>query len=110
MGLLDGFLGGVVGGSMASVVGHIIEQHGGIQGVVSQFEQNGLGGTVKSWVSTGPNQPVSSEQVQQVLGPELLQQLAQRTGLPVQQLAEKLAEVLPVAVDKMTPNGTIPNA
>jgi len=80
-----------------------------VQGVVNQFEQNGLGATVKSWVGTGPNQPITPAQVHQGLGPELLQQLAAKSGLSVQELAEKLAQVLPQAVDKMTPNGTIPN-
>ena len=48
MGLLDGLLGGIVGAGMASVVSNILDQHGGLQGVVSQFEKNGLGSTVKS--------------------------------------------------------------
>jgi len=110
MGLFDGVLGGIVGAGMVSVVNGILEQQGGVQGVVNQFEQNGLGATVKSWVGTGPNQPITPAQVHQGLGPELLQQLAAKSGLSVQELAEKLAQVLPQAVDKMTPNGTIPNS
>ena len=110
MGMLDGLLGGLVGGGMASVVSQILEQHGGLQGVVSEFEQKGLGGTVQSWVSTGPNQPVSPDDLQRVLGPDLLQQLAEKTGLPVQELSRKLAEFLPQAVDGMTPTGRIPTA
>ena len=54
MGMLDGLLGGIVGAGMVSVVNNIIEKHGGLQGVVSEFERNGLGATVKSWVGTGP--------------------------------------------------------
>jgi uncharacterized protein YidB (DUF937 family) len=110
MGLFDGVLGGVVGAGMVSVVNGILEQHGGVQGIVNQFEQNGLGATVKSWVGTGPNQPITPAQVHQALGPDLLQQLAAKSGLPVQELAEKLSQILPQAVDKMTPNGTIPNS
>ena len=49
MGLFDGVLGGIVGGAMASVVNGILEQHGGVPGVVNQFEKNGLGATVRSW-------------------------------------------------------------
>ena len=108
MGMFDGLLGGVIGGAMVSVVNSIIEQHGGIQGIVGQFEKNGLGATVKSWVSTGANQPISSEDLQRALGPEMLQQLSQKTGMSVDDLARKLTEVLPVAIDKMTPNGTVP--
>ena len=110
MGMFDGLLGGVIGGAMVSVVNNIIEQHGGLQGVIGQFEQNGLGPTVKSWVSTGANHPISSEDLQRVLGPEMLQQLSQKTGMNVDDLARKLAEVLPVAVDKMTPDGTVPTS
>jgi uncharacterized protein YidB (DUF937 family) len=108
MGMFDGLLGGIVGGTMASVVNNILEQHGGLQGVVSQFETNGLGSTVRSWVSTGPNQPIAPADLQRVLGPAQLQQLSQKLGMSVEDLSAKLAEVLPVAVDKMTPTGTIP--
>src|SRR4051812_38499239 len=110
MGMFDGLLGGIVGAGMVSVVTNIIEQHGGVQGVVRQFEQSGLGATVSSWVGTGPNQPVSPDQMHQVVGPELLQQLAAKTGMSVQELAQKLAQVLPEAVDKLTPNGVIPRS
>lgn len=108
MGMFDGLLGGIIGGGMVSVVNNIIEQHGGLQAVVSQFEKNGLGSTVRSWVSTGPNQPIGAADLQRALGPELLQQLSQKSGMSVDDLAAKLAEVLPVAVDRMTPNGTVP--
>jgi uncharacterized protein YidB (DUF937 family) len=108
MGLLDGMLGGVVGAGMVSAVNGIIEKHGGVQGIVNEFERNGLGPTVRSWVGTGPNQPLSATDVHRVLGPELLQQLAAKTGLSVQDLTEKLSQVLPQAVDHLTPDGKIP--
>ena len=110
MGLLDGVLGGIVGAGMMTVVTGIIEKHGGVKGVVSEFERKGLGETVKSWVSTGPNQPISPDDVHKALGPDLLQQLSTKSGLSVQELAEKLSQVLPQAVDKLTPDGTIPKA
>ena len=110
MGMFDGILGGVVGAGMVSVVNGILEQHGGVQGVVSEFEKNGLGPTVRSWVGTGENQPISPGDVHRVLGPDLLQQLSARSGLSVQDLAEKLTHVLPKAVDHLTPDGTIPKA
>ena len=110
MGMFDGLLGGIVGAGMVSVVNNVLEQHGGVQGVVNQFEKNGLGPTVRSWVSTGPNQSVSPEDVHRTLGPELLQQLSQKSGMSVEELTEKLSHVLPQAVDKLTPDGTIPKA
>src|SRR6201997_3486414 len=110
MGMFDGLLGGIVGASMVSVVNGIIEQHGGLQGVVNEFEKNGLGPTVRSWVGTGPNQPISPEEVHKALGPDLLQQLSAKSGLSVPELTQKLAHVLPQAVDTMTPDGTIPKS
>ena len=108
MGLFDGLLGGIVGAGMVSVVNGILEQHGGLQGVVSAFEKNGFGPTVQSWVSTGPNQPISPDDVHKVLGPDLLQQLAAKSGLSIPDLTQRLSQMLPEAVDKMTPNGAIP--
>jgi uncharacterized protein YidB (DUF937 family) len=110
MGMLDGVLGGIVGAGMVSVVNGIIEQHGGLQGVVNQFETNGLGATVRSWVGTGPNQAISPEEVRRALGPDLLLQLSQKSGVSVEELTRKLSHVLPQAVDKLTPDGSIPNA
>jgi uncharacterized protein YidB (DUF937 family) len=108
MGMLDGLLGGIIGAGMVSVVNGIIEQHGGLQGVVSEFEKNGLGATVKSWVGTGPNQPISPDEGHKMLGADLLQQLSAKSGLSVQELAQKLSLVLPQAVDGLTPGGTLP--
>ena len=104
MGLLDGVFGGVVG----AVVTDVIRRNGGVQGVVNQFERQGFGPTVRSWVGTGPNQPIAPEHVEQVLGSELLQQMSAKTGIPVAELSQKLAQILPQAIDQMTPGGVIP--
>jgi uncharacterized protein YidB (DUF937 family) len=108
MGLLDAVIGGVVGAEMTSVVRQLIDRHGGVQGIVTQLEQQGLGPTVKSWISTGPNQPISPTQVHQAFGPGILSELAAKTGLNTQDLAAKLSQILPQVVDKLTPNGTVP--
>ena len=110
MGMFDGVLGGIVGAGMVSVVNNILEQHGGVQGIVNQFEKNGLGATVSSWVGTGPNQAISPADVHRTLGPDLLQQLSAKSGLSVDELSQRLAQVLPHAVDNLTPNGVIPPA
>ena|SRR5581483_8927552 len=104
MGLLDGVMGGVVG----SLVTEVLQRHGGVQGVVQQFESKGFGPTVRSWVGTGANQPISPDQIHQALGPDLIQQLAAKTGLSGAELTQRLAQVLPEAVDRMTPNGEVP--
>jgi uncharacterized protein YidB (DUF937 family) len=110
MGMFDGLLGGIVGAGMVSVLNNVIEQHGGVQGLVSEFEKKGLGPTVQSWIGTGPNQSISPDEVHRTLGPDLLQQLSQKSGLSVQELTEKLSQVLPHAIDTVTPNGAIPKA
>ena len=110
MGIFDGLLGGIVGAGMVSVIDHVLQQNGGVQGVVNQFEQNGLGPTVRSWVGTGANQPILPSQLQQVLGSPALQELAQKAGMSVPELTAKLAELLPQAVDRLTPNGVVPKS
>ena len=108
MSLLDGLLGGAVGGEMATVVNSFIQQHGGVQGIVAQFEKQGLGGTVQSWIGNGPNQPISPDQMHQVFGSGMLTQLAAKAGMNPQDLAQKLSQVLPGAIDKLTPEGKVP--
>jgi uncharacterized protein YidB (DUF937 family) len=108
MSLLDGLLGGAIGGEMATVVNSFIQQHGGVQGLVAQFEKQGLGPTVQSWIGTGANQPISPDQVHQVFGSGMIAQLAAKAGMNPQDLAQKLSQVLPGAIDKLTPDGKIP--
>ena len=107
MGLLDGLIGGAVGAEMVTVVNGFIEKHGGVKGIVDQFQKQGLGQTVQSWVGTGENQPISPAQVHQALGSNTIQELAAKLGIPPDQMAAKLADILPKAVDRMTPDGTV---
>ena len=108
MGLLDALIGGAVGAEMVTVVNQLIEKHGGLPGIVSQLQQQGLGSTVNSWIGSGPNQPISAEQVHQGFGPEMIRELAAKTGMNPQELAQKLSQVLPQVIDRMTPAGTVP--
>ncbi len=110
MGLFDGILGGIVGAEMAPAVNHLIQQHGGVGGIVSQLESQGLGATVRSWVGTGANQPVSPQQLQQGLGADTIQQLAAKVGIHPDELLQKLSQALPAAIDHLTPGGTLPKA
>ena len=104
MGLLDGVLGGLVGAG----INEMIQRHGGVQGLVSQFEQKGLGGIAHSWVGTGPNQPVSADQLLQVLGSDNVARFASKLNVSPEELLNKVSELLPQQVDKMTPGGVIP--
>jgi uncharacterized protein YidB (DUF937 family) len=105
MGLLDGLLGGAVGAEMVTVVNGLIEKHGGVQGIVAQLEQQGLGGTVRSWVGTGANQPITADQIHQAFGSDTVKQLAAKIGMTPEDLASKLSQILPQAIDKLTPGG-----
>ena len=109
MGLLDGVLGGVVGAVATNAINNLIQHHGGVSGLVQHFEQNGLGETVRSWVGTGANMPISPAQLQQAFSSEKIGQLAQSLGVSPQELLQKIAAVLPETVDRMTPGGAVPN-
>ncbi len=108
MGLLDGVLGGIVGAEMATVVNGLIQKHGGVQGIISHLQSQGLGPTVQSWVGTGPNQPISPQQLHAAVGPDVMAQLAAKLGVTPAELSSKLAQVLPGAIDTLTPGGTVP--
>ena len=100
-----GRLGELVGGAGA---GGILSD--GLGGLVDQFKQAGQGNIADSWVKTGPNQPVSKNQLEQVIGSDVLSALVERTGLSRDELLARLSKELPDAVDKLTPDGRIPNA
>ncbi len=108
MGMLDGLLGGVVGAEMATVVNGFIQQHGGVQGIVAQLEQHGLGGTVRSWVGTGANLPITPDQIHQAFGSDAVKELAAKIGISPQVLATTLSQLLPQTIDKLTPGGVVP--
>ena len=106
---LEGMVGGAVGAELVSAVGSFIQQHGGVQGVVAQLEQQGLGGAAKSWIGSGPNQAISAAQITQAFGNSaVIGQLAAKVGMTPQELTQKIAQHLPTAIDKLTPNGTVP--
>ncbi len=81
---------------------------GGLSGLAAKFEQGGLGEVMQSWIGTGANQPVSVEQIQQVLGSGVIGDIAGRLGVAPDQAANVLAQMLPAVVDKLTPGGQLP--
>jgi uncharacterized protein YidB (DUF937 family) len=109
MGLFDGILGGVVGAEMATVVNHVIEQHGGVGAMIAECQSKGLGNAAKSWVGMGANEAMTSDQVHNVLGSDKIADLAAKFGMSPDDLASKLSQVLPQAIDKLTPNGVVPS-
>lgn len=93
---------------VSSVMQMINNQPGGLAGLVQRFHEKGLGGLVSSWVSTGQNLPVSSDQLQHVLGSEQVRELAAKAGISPETASSHLAQLLPMIVDKLTPNGQLP--
>ena len=83
---------------------------GGLSALVQQFQANGLGSVIQSWVSTGPNQPITAQQIQQALGSDKVKQIAARIGLDPNVVTQKLSTMLPQIVNHLTPSGQIPAA
>lgn len=115
MGLMDDIAGKVTGNPggqndlFQAVMGLLGDQKtGGLSGLVKQFSGKGLGDLVNSWVSTGKNLPVTAQQVQQGLGNDTIRDLASKAGLSQDQVASRLTELLPNIVDKLTPDGKLP--
>ena len=81
---------------------------GGLGALLQQLQQGGLGEAAQSWVSTGPNLPVSADQLQSALGADRIGALAQQVGVPAGDLSSQLAQFLPQVVDQLTPGGQLP--
>jgi len=81
---------------------------GGLAALTNIFRQKGLGDMVSSWISTGPNPPVSAAQIQDVLGSDVLRQFASKAGLSQAQAGPALAALLPAVIDHLTPQGQVP--
>jgi uncharacterized protein YidB (DUF937 family) len=81
---------------------------GGLLGLVNTLRQLGLDDVVSSWISTGENKPISSEQVQNALGEGQINQIAQNMGVSHQEVSTGLAGLLPQLIDKLTPDGKLP--
>jgi uncharacterized protein YidB (DUF937 family) len=115
MGLLDSILGAASeknaqsgeANPLIAVLGGLLAQSGGLQGLASKFAQSGEGNAFQSWVGMGENQPVSNDQIQNALGSEQVKALAAKMGIDPAQASSFLAEYMPKIVDKLTPAGKI---
>ena len=96
------------GALLQPVLGWVATQ--GLESLVGMLEQKGLGPQVRSWVSSSPNLPVEHTELEQGLGTEQIEQLAQQAGLPRHSASPWLAMLLPVIIDHLTPEGRIPQA
>ncbi len=127
MGLLDQIVGNVLQsqepgtGSSPSGIGGVLMNMlggggdrtagtgGGLGGLLASFEQAGLGHIAQSWVGNGPNQPVSPQQLQSVIGDDQVQTMARQASMAPHDFLSQLSQHLPRVVDGMTPNGQMPD-
>ena len=119
MGLLDSVLGGQSGAQasgaggldpqmLVGVVSQLVNNAGGLQGILARLQQGGLADVAASWVGTGANQPVSADALGSALGPDLMGQVTKALGGNGQQAGNALAQLLPALIDQLTPQGQVP--
>jgi uncharacterized protein YidB (DUF937 family) len=102
----------VLGSSNTQVtqaISQIIDECGGMDGLMRKFSDKGLGDVVQSWVSNTANKPITSDQVKNVLGLSLLEKVATRVGMTPDSLSQQVATYLPLLVDKLSPHGSVPH-
>lgn len=83
-------------------------QTGGLAGLAQRFTEGGMGKEVGSWISSGQNLPISPQQIQAVIGNTPIQEMASKFGLTPEQTSMAIANLLPQVIDKLTPEGTMP--
>ncbi|UCU94277.1 YidB family protein [Hydrogenophaga taeniospiralis] len=124
MGLLDSLVGAALGGGqggqaqtgtggldpqvLMGIVTALMNNGGGLSGILAKLQQGGLGDAAQSWVGTGVNQPVSPDALGGALGPDLMGMIARQLGGNQQQAAGTLADLLPGLIDQLTPQGRLP--
>jgi uncharacterized protein YidB (DUF937 family) len=101
--LAGGKAGGAAAGGLAGLVGGF-----GLEQLVERFRRSGLGDIIESWIAKGDNKPIQPDQLQRAVGPDVIGELARRTGMPREELLARLSECLPEVVDKLTPQGRLP--
>lgn len=98
----------------SALINHLLEylkspELGGIQGLVQKFEKAGLGPTVNSWIGSAKQLPITPAEITKVLGNDTISQMANKTGFSMNEVGQKLAEILPATVSRLTPGGKFPS-
>ena len=106
MSILESVMG-IFGRSSRQLIAMLFEHSGGVDDLIDKFKSGGLKDVVESWISTGRNLPVSSDEVEKVLGSDMLNKMAAKTGLDPSELSSKIAKYLPQIVDKLSPKGKL---
>ena len=119
MGILGSLIKGVTGNSShttnPSAMSGILEMitgggTGGIHGLIKKLTDGGLGSTVKSWIGLGENEPVEPDQLQNALGSDMVEKYAAKMGISQSEAASQLSKDLPTVIDKITPDGKLPES
>jgi uncharacterized protein YidB (DUF937 family) len=107
---LTGGADGVPADPTKAVAGvqQLIDESGGVDGLLQKLQAGGLGEQAQSWVGTGENQAVDPQQLGNALGPDTVNRLSSSTGINVQSLLPLLAAFLPMIINALTPNGKAP--
>ena len=114
MGLLDAILGNLMSGPQGSqqraliaVVLQMLQQSGGLQGLLQKMQQSGYGSQVQSWIGTGQNMPITPDVLAEILGQDRMRDMVQQLGMSREDVAGRMSQALPEVVDRMTPQGRI---
>jgi uncharacterized protein YidB (DUF937 family) len=86
----------------------LVQQNGGLEGLLSRMRAGGLAEQADSWVGKGPNLPITPEQLQQAVGPQALDEVAAPLHLSAAEAGDSLSQILPELVNQLTPAGTVP--
>jgi uncharacterized protein YidB (DUF937 family) len=86
----------------------LLQQNGGLEGILGRFRQGGLGQQADSWVGTGQNMNISADQLQQIFGSSTMNDLASQLGMPQEQAGSTMAQLLPELINQLTPQGHVP--
>jgi uncharacterized protein YidB (DUF937 family) len=85
----------------------VLQQSGGLEGLLGKMRGSGLAAEADSWVSTGQNLPIDAGALSKVLGSGTMDQIVQQAGIPNRDVAGGLADLLPHVVDQLTPSGRV---
>jgi uncharacterized protein YidB (DUF937 family) len=107
---LGGLLGQVLGGHVAGGGGAGGGAAGGLGGLLEQLQRAGFGEQARSWVGRGANQPIPPDAMTQIFGREGIEQISRQAGVPEDEAAEGLSRLLPEVIDRVTPDGQVPDA
>jgi len=101
---------GAAGGGAAilAIILQLLQQGGGLQGMLGKMQRAGYGDQAQSWIGTGQNQAIPPDALSQIFGSGTLQQFAQQFGMSTDQLSGTVSQALPDVVNRMTPSGNLP--